>query len=238
MLNLNELFAGLSLEDRRISHFFIMTSGDQHLFASTQAFCSKRSIDAKFVDVEWNTGWLKATNLGISHCPTNQHVVLMNDDVLVSENMFTNMNTILDSCPDIGVLAPCYNDIYSHQHTANKYNGLPMGFTPASPAPLRQVGFVDGTCMAMNAKEVLMLNEVFLPSGWGADIDLCIRSKRLGKKVAVTESAYLFHKKAETARRIYGSMEAYIAAAGLDMDRAAIDQYGSIDNFRLDAARI
>jgi GT2 family glycosyltransferase len=77
--------------------------------------------------------------------------------------------------------------------------------------------FVDGTCMFVPASTIdrlgLLDAEAFTPLGWGAEIDYCLRARDAGLTVAVTQLAYLHHKRAVTAQAVFGDYDAYLANA-------------------------
>jgi GT2 family glycosyltransferase len=173
-----------------------------------------------------NLGWTRGSNLGLRHAlldPSVQYVILLNNDVRLSPGF---VDGLCDAArqTSAGVIAPVYDHNWPHQRVVHD--------APAAdyrPQPLdRQVPFVDGTCMLLpraTIQAVGLLDETHWPRwGWGCDKDFCLRARRTGKQVVVTERAYLSHLARGTVRQIPGFSE---LAAELENDQGMDLKWGS-----------
>ncbi len=156
---------------------------------------------------ESNLGWLKGTNLGTVRAleAGAEALIWMNNDVRLSPAFVKELTGALRD--GVGVVAPCYDDHLSTQRRG--YDGPAAEY--AAVAQEHEVSAVDGTCVLVTT-EVLagigLLDETrFGLFGWGAIDDLCLRARRAGYAVVVTERAYLQHAQGSTADRVHGIYE-------------------------------
>lgn len=173
-----------------------------------------------------NLGWLRGCNVGIraALAAGSQALVLLNNDTRLSPGFFAGLLDAADGAK-VGMVGPRYDDHWPHQHV--DVPGGPPAFLPLArewSAP-----FIDGTCMLLK-REVLerigLLDEdAFGASGWGADIDLAIRTRRQGWKVVVTDRAFLSHAAGSTAGTRWAP-EDYWRLGNQDMRRGLEAKWG------------
>jgi len=160
-----------------------------------------------------NLNWLHSCNLGLfSSCyPAGEysHVMLLNDDVKLSEGFLEHMiitaTTPIDSSrPLPGIVAPMYNSFFGE-----KQREVPWKNTKDRPPIL--TNYIDGTCMLIRTElveKIGVLDGSFGTPGWGADVDYCFRARQAGALIGVCPNAYLWHDKqvgGYSAEKIYGS---------------------------------
>jgi GT2 family glycosyltransferase len=152
-----------------------------------------------------NLGWLRGTNLGIRRAladPEVTHVCMLNNDVVISAGFVQALTTAAD-LPDVGLVAPSYDDHYEVQ-TAY-YRGPAEGFVPSDVEVDADV--VDGTCLMLTRATLTRIGDLdersFGRYGWGGADDLCLRVRRAGLRVVVTRRAYLQHFTGATAQQVH-----------------------------------
>jgi len=149
---------------------------------------------------EENVGFPKGCNQGIE-LAMNEDVLLLNNDILATENWLQLMQECLYSDPKIGAVGPISNSAYGDQdievsyanltemwHFANEYNR----FTPSDwEQKLKLIGF----CMLIRKEvidEVGMLDEIFTP-GMCEDSDYSFRVIQAGYKLVLCHNVFIHH---------------------------------------------
>jgi GT2 family glycosyltransferase len=156
---------------------------------------------------ESNLGWLRGTNLGTVRAleAGAEAVIWMNNDVCLSPAFVRELTGALRD--GVGVVAPCYDDHMATQRRG--YDGPAADY--ATIAREHEVSVVDGTCVLVTAGALAglgLLDEArFGLFGWGAIDDFCLRARRAGYAVLVTERAYLQHAQGSTVDRVHGVYE-------------------------------
>jgi GT2 family glycosyltransferase len=159
-----------------------------------------------------NLQWLRGSNLGLRTAQATGRYdgyVLLNNDTRLSRGFFRELMNAWRSLPRVGVIAPLYDDCYPQQRS--QYGGPAARYAPVRAH--RTANFVDGTCMLLPDASVRRLGfldeQAFGASGWGADLDYCLRARRAGLEVYVTERAYLNHLREQTVRAVTDDYDAY-----------------------------
>jgi GT2 family glycosyltransferase len=167
-----------------------------------------------------NLGWLRGSNAGLRAAQATGRYhgyVLLNNDTRLSPGFFHELAAAWRSLPHVGVLAPLYDDCYPQQRS--HYGGPAVRYEPVRAH--RVAHFVDGTCMLIpdaTLRRVGLLDDRgFGGSGWGADLDYCLRARRAGFRVYVTERAYLNHLREQTVRTLTDDYPAYKDLAEREM---------------------
>ncbi|NUU60944.1 glycosyltransferase [Paenibacillus agri] len=149
---------------------------------------------------EENVGFPKGCNQGIE-IATGDNILLLNNDVLVTENWLSLMSECLYSSNDIGAVGPVSNSAYGDQEIdtpystldemwsfANKYN---LSTAPDWEQKIKLIGF----CMLIK-KEVVdqigLLDEIFSP-GMCEDGDYSLRIIQAGYKLMVCRNIFIHH---------------------------------------------
>jgi len=174
-----------------------------------------------------NLGWLGGSNLGFRHARQTDPgacVLMLNNDTRLSPGFVAGMLSAARR-PRAGVVAPCYDDHLPHMRRG--YDGPAAAYRARRREHL--VPYVDGTCMLLTPDACAVsagLAEGFGTTGWGADIDLCVRVRQSGLRVLVTERAYLTHAPASTAKAVHRDGASYWRQGDLDMRRGLAERYG------------
>ena len=152
-----------------------------------------------------NLGWLRGTNNGVREAlsdPDVRFVCMMNNDVTLAGGFLAGLVAATRE-PDVGLVAPCYDDTFPAQ---TGYWTGPAGDFPAEPVEVT-ADVVDGTCMLLPVaalRDVGLLDERhFGLHGWGGSDDLCLRLQATGRRVVVTHRAYLQHQAGATLNQLY-----------------------------------
>lgn len=149
---------------------------------------------------EENVGFPKGCNQGIE-VATGDSVLLLNNDVLVTDQWLSLMNDCLYSSDDIGAVGPVTNSAYGDQEVLANYSTLEEMWDFAnsynsSSAPkweqrLKLIGF----CMLIK-KEVVekvgLLDEIFSP-GMCEDSDYSVRIMQTGYKLMLCQNVFIHH---------------------------------------------
>lgn len=147
-----------------------------------------------------NVGFPKGCNQGME-LATGDSVLLLNNDVLVTEKWLPLMNDCLYSSEDVGAVGPVTNSAYGDQEIeafystqeemwafANKYN---LESPPDWERRLKLIGF----CMLIK-REVIekigLLDEMFTP-GMCEDSDYSFRIVKAGYKLILCRNIFIHH---------------------------------------------
>jgi len=174
-----------------------------------------------------NLGWLGGTVYGWSYalCRAWDYFVLLNNDVRLCREFFRGLLSAAQET-GAGIVAACYDGDFAFQHPSG-------GIQPASDyAPVDRhfrIGHCDGTAMLITRDVVSragMFDPTFSPVyGWGASGDYCIRAKKHGFHVVLTEAAYCEHIGHLTAKKTIG--ESYVSVAAREQGAAVRQSRGS-----------
>jgi GT2 family glycosyltransferase len=154
-----------------------------------------------------NLHWLHSCNLGLFQAIAKQYsyVMLLNDDVEISDNFVPTLVEASHRNPQAGIIAPVYNGFWGEQQCVGD-NWEP------NDGPDLSVNYVDGTCMLIHTsliRQIGMLDAEFGTPGWGADVDYCYRAIQAGRPVIVSPRAYLKHDSrigGTSAQHVYGGV--------------------------------
>jgi GT2 family glycosyltransferase len=179
-----------------------------------QVYCSGQDL-----------GWLGGTNAGLerTHGKGYDAYVLLNNDVRLSRGFFQGLIRA-QKLTKAGLLTPAYDATLGHMRLP--YQGPAEQYKPRRrhwKAPM-----IDGTCMYLPAPvrdKIGLLDERFLPYGWGAEIDYSFRVWDAGLPVVVTALAYMNHQQGSTYESLYG--KSYHQEASETGRRVLREKYGS-----------
>lgn len=173
-----------------------------------------------------NIGWAAASNLGFRTAFRRgyEYGVTLNNDTRLSPGFFDGLlDTRLPD--DVGIVGPTYNGWWAVQ--ASEFDGPVGQYQPIDY--FRPVPTIDGTAMMLSAEAwetVGGLDErTFGQFAWGADIDLCIRARRAGFGVYITERSFVHHLDKVSASEAFGKNR-YFLRANHDCQRAMKRLYG------------
>jgi len=174
----------------------------------------------KLIENNKNLGFAKGCNQGIM-ASSGEYILLLNNDVIVSNEWLKGMLEVLNSAPDIGFVGPMTNNIADRQKVTHvKYSSLSEFDGYASQfremhryrrVPARRV---IGFCMVSKRsllEQIGVLDERF-GIGTFEDDDLCIRSSLAGYRNVIAGDIFIHH---------YGSRS--FIGNGINADSAVIN---------------
>jgi len=167
-----------------------------------------------------NTGFIHATNLGLSYAKSD-HIVLLNNDTEVLPNWMTIMKGIFDNNKDIGVVGPLASACDSWQSWKNvkaklmkdlpdlnklSHEEIADVLIKTYPNHIQNVTMVAFFC-TMFSKEIF--NEIgYLPTcynlGLGDDDEFCYNIKKhTNKRIVFTASTLCVHHHRTTFKTMF-----------------------------------
>ncbi|MBA4373180.1 MAG: hypothetical protein C0402_10010 [Thermodesulfovibrio sp.] len=155
----------------------------------------------KLIENKENLGFSKGCNQGME-ASGGEYIVLLNNDVVVTENWLSGMLACLNSAPDIGIVGPMTNNISGIQKVPQvEYEALKdlpqyaaafgEKYRHRRIASRRIVGF----CMLFRremAEKIGLLDESF-GSGNFEDDDYCYRAALDGYRNAIAGDVFIHH---------------------------------------------
>lgn len=189
-----------------------------------------------------NVGVAKGWNQGIQRADKKDDIVVLNSDIVVTENWLSKLNRVAYSDSTIGVVGcrmlghKSHNGLLLHTGAFHKRDGL--GEENYWGLPLkdygqyqnnRKVGFVVGACMYLKREaldRVGVFDEMYTPA-YLEDSDMCMKMTQSGYKVFYAGDVTLLHEHGATSRankiNAHALLEAnrakFIKKWGLTLDR-------------------
>jgi GT2 family glycosyltransferase len=149
-----------------------------------------------------NLGWAGGSNLifRTAFCEGYTHAMTLNNDTRVSKGFVA---AILDPglpC-DAGLITPVYDDRRAHRDIESRYEGPAAEYQPVDR--YRRLPVTDGTALTITRDCWLATGGLdersFGRFGWGADVDLSLRTLQTGRGIYATERAFINHLGRKTA---------------------------------------
>lgn len=148
-----------------------------------------------------NTGFAQACNQGIRIARGN-YLLLLNNDVLLSEGWLDRMIACAQSHPSVGVVGPCTNAAVGEQVVPVSFGAderevqrFAARHVLRNPGRWFETNRITGFCMLIK-KEVIMnvglLDERFGPGGY-EDFDYCFRVRQAGYRIMVAGDTFVYH---------------------------------------------
>jgi GT2 family glycosyltransferase len=150
-----------------------------------------------------------ATNMGFAHgcnqgiaAARGTHVVLLNNDVLVTEGWVERLIDVQRRDPLVGVSAPRSNRIVGHQQLTNfKYDSVEAMHVVAAERTREFAGVhyrtnrAIGFCLCISRAVITEVGGIDTRYGIGnfEDDDFCIRVRAAGYQIAVCEDVFIHH---------------------------------------------
>ncbi len=162
----------------------------------------KNRPDWRLIENDGNLGFPKGCNQGIE-ASSGEYILLLNNDVVVTENWLSGMLEVLNSAPDTGIVGPLTNNISGPQKVpVAGYRSTARGLDEYAAAFRRQnrnrripMRRIVGFCMLFRRAlidKVGVLDERF-GSGNYEDDDFCLRAALLGYTNLVAGDVFLHH---------------------------------------------
>ena len=155
----------------------------------------------KLIENEKNNGFAKGCNQGIE-AASGEYVLLLNSDVVVTDNWLSGMLQCLNSASDTGIVGPMTNNISGPQkvrdadyRTMNRMHDYAKSFRERyryRRIPLRRI---DGFCMLFRrqlADKIGLLDES-LGTGNFEDADYCLRAALAGFGNLIAGDVFIHH---------------------------------------------
>ena len=162
----------------------------------------KEHSNIKTIFNEENLGFACANNQGIE-ISEGEYVLLLNNDVILTDGWLSRMINVAESDDKIGVVAPCTNhasgrQVVSFAGTEEDDEGIQKfakDLLLKNAGVWNSVSRIIGFCMLIK-REVLfkvgVLDEMFGPGGY-EDYDYCMRVKHEGYDIVIAFDTFIFH---------------------------------------------
>mgnify|MGYP002813254346 CR=1 FL=1 len=154
----------------------------------------KRHPNLTVIRNETNLGFVKATNQGLNQVQPGENVLLLNDDVQVTDPLWLRRMED-DLGDDIGAVGPVSNFVMGLQQ---------IGLSPQIPKPRHFTNLLIGFCVLIRSdvfQKVGLLDERF-GMGGNDDLDLSIRIAEAGYKLMVERRSFILHYGAKSTGRM------------------------------------
>lgn len=168
-----------------------------------------RKYRCRFIRFPRNQGFPIACNAGLK-LARGELLVLLNNDVLVSNNWLHNMRSALLSSPKVGIVGPLTNYASGIQRvkappyaTLSEYLQIRDSLNTPDPAKWRDVERLVGFCMLFRRQllhEIGLLDERFSP-GHYEDDDYCHRTRAKGYRLLIAGDTFVHHHGSASFRK-------------------------------------
>jgi len=162
-----------------------------------------------------NEGFVRGTNQGIM-ASTSEHLVLLNNDVVVTAGWLDKMLDFQLAHPRTGVIGvltdtgkiQCYQSPRILPMTGYAGIGDPAEYHNALPSGLHReitASCVPFSCVLMNkhmVRQVGLLDDDFSP-GYGDDDDYCDRARLAGWKTVMLLNVFVYHRHGATFKSTF-----------------------------------
>lgn len=155
---------------------------------------------------ETNRGYAGGNNQGIA-AARGEYVVLLNNDVIVTEGWLDGLLDAFDRVPGLGVSAPRSNRVAGHQVTIDsKYADIPAMHAYANErrARWRGQGYITdraiGLCLCVDRRVIEEVGGIDERFGVGnfEDDDFCLRVRSAGYRIYVCDDVFIHHFGSQT----------------------------------------
>ncbi|CAM2070538.1 Glycosyltransferase [Sulfidibacter corallicola] len=168
-----------------------------------------------------NDGWCVAANQGLA-AARGRYLVLLNNDVMVSEGWLGGLRACMDQAPDVvgslgpvGLAGPLSNSVGGLQAVegpnhpdAATLNAHAAEFRRQNERRWERAWFLSGFCLMFARacyEDIGGLDERFSPGGFD-DNDLVLRAEEAGWSCVVAGDVYVHHEGGATFRRTHPEM--------------------------------
>jgi GT2 family glycosyltransferase len=191
----------------------------------TWHWCQKEGIET--VPFNQSIGFVKATNAGMEKVQPGEHVLLLNDDVRITDPgwLFT-LTRMLDE--NVGAVGPVSNFVMGSQDF--RWDNLPR---------VHEAPFLIGFCMMISEKAFARVGKLDEAYGIGTndDLDYSLAIRKAGLKLLVNRGVFVFHYGARSIMRVgnYDQIQgetrkALVAKWG---ERAVSDMFQELEKIRV-----
>lgn len=157
-----------------------------------------------FISHPANTGFPVACNWGL-RLARGEYLMLLNNDVLVTDHWLGNMLQHLKRDPLIGIVGPLSNFVSGKQQIAmtGSYTETASRVMAEAYGQFEITNRVIGFCMLFRRElreKIGWLDERFSP-GHFEDDDYCYRARLAGYRIAIAKDAYVYHHGSASFKR-------------------------------------
>ncbi|WP_054956217.1 glycosyltransferase family 2 protein [Paenibacillus dakarensis] len=161
----------------------------------TVDFCRQEGVT--FISLASNAGFPAACNKGLK-IAAGDTLLLLNNDVIVSQNWLGNMLRCLNSRKDIGIVGPMTNFASGKQQMDMPYTNIEemaKELNEPDDRKWRQADRIVGLCFLFKRElleQIGLLDERFSP-GHFEDDDYCYRARLSGYTFRIAGDVFVFH---------------------------------------------
>lgn len=151
------------------------------------------------IEVKQNLGFIRGTNRGLKEVKPNEHVLLMNDDCVVTNQQWLHHMVQHLYKDTVGAVGPVGTNILG-----------PQNINVADYREYVERPYLVGFCMLISAdafNRVGNLDEQF-GIGMQDDLDYCIRLTAAGFKMILDRRVFVYHYGSVTFRTLYPDLRA------------------------------
>lgn len=176
----------------------------------TEAYC--RASKLTFISLPENRGFPLACNIGLQ-LAAGEELLLLNNDVIVSQGWLDNLKNALYSAPDIGIVGPVTNYASGRQQVQTGYTDI-AGFHAEAlranipdAAKWLETRRLVGLCFLFKRQlmdAIGLLDERFSP-GHYEDDDYCYRARLQGYRLLIAGDCLVHHEGSASFKEVYSA---------------------------------
>ncbi|GIP39126.1 glycosyl transferase [Paenibacillus sp. J31TS4] len=164
-----------------------------------------------------NRGFPIAVNWGL-RIAAGDHLLLLNNDIVVGPNWLDNMLACLASSPDIGIVGPYTNYISGRQQrnpeyeTIEGYQEAAAAYNKQDPGKYVTTERLVGFCMLFSRElmeRIGLLDERYSP-GHYEDDDYCYRARKAGYRLMISGDVIVHHHGSATFLKMDSKERAHL----------------------------
>ncbi|WP_342437077.1 glycosyltransferase family 2 protein [Paenibacillus sp. FSL L8-0436] len=176
----------------------------------TDMYC--RTNNLTFISLPENCGFPVACNMGMQ-LASGDELLLLNNDVVVSQGWLRNLKAALYSAPDVGIAGPVTNYASGQQQVKTAYSDIPGFHAEARQANLQdpskwiETRRLVGLCFLFKRElmdTVGLLDERYSP-GHYEDDDYCLRARLCGYRLLIAGDCLVHHEGSASFKEVYSS---------------------------------
>ncbi|KAI7257078.1 hypothetical protein KC345_g10869 [Hortaea werneckii] len=176
----------------------------------TDAYC--RASRLTFISLPENRGYPQACNLGLQ-LAAGDELLLLNNDVIVSDGWLANLKSALYSAPNIGIVGPVTNYASGRQQVKTSYTDISGYHAEARRANVPdagkwlETGRLVGLCFLFKRQlmdAIGLLDERYSP-GHYEDDDYCYRARLQGYRLLIAGDCLVHHEGSASFKEVYSS---------------------------------
>jgi GT2 family glycosyltransferase len=166
---------------------------------TAQALCKHPEV--RLIQNEHNVGFPGAINQGIA-AAIGEHVLLLNNDTIITDGWLERMVEILESHPNIGIVGPVSNKVsgvqldkdanYTTIQEMHQYAAKKLQERKGSVLEFPRIAFLCTLIKRSLIDSIGGLDERFAPGNFEDD-DYCLRANLAGYKTFVAQDIFVHH---------------------------------------------